>query len=93
MHDSLLFYALLQKKAVEKAVGPTWIRGNEDKARAKLPIALDTPCRYLELARNERLSTLHIRVVDANYQEFGGLGRWDELTVRRIESLGLELPT
>jgi hypothetical protein len=35
---------------------------------------------------------LHIRVVDANYQGFGGLGLLDGLTVRRVESVGLKFP-
>src|SRR5271168_2342873 len=74
-HGSILFHALLQKETVEETVGPTWIRRHEDETRTKLSITFDAARRYLELACNQGLSMLHIRVVDANYQRLSGLGR------------------
>src|SRR5271167_4483438 len=89
-HNSISLHALLQKEAIEEALGPTRIRRDKHETRPELSIALDATRRYLELACDQVLSMFYIGVVDTNYQGFSGLGHVHGLSVRSVKSLGFE---
>jgi hypothetical protein len=67
-HYSISLHALLQKEAVEEAVGPAWSRGDKYEARTKFSVTLNPDRRYLELPCNQVLSMLYIGVVDTHHQ-------------------------